>query len=117
MASRRRAIVGRRLARAIRFEISFEFRVPSFELERTATETQKIDFSLRSFTLSLWERVGERACRRQAAHPRLTPPTGRGNMHEIVQGRRKAGSKLETRNSKLPIPNSKLRLRNSKLPT
>src|SRR6266404_3471987 len=30
------------------------------------------------FLLSLWERVGERACARQASHPPLTPPKGRG---------------------------------------
>src|SRR6266702_1044762 len=60
-----------------------------------------MDFSLRSFTLSLGERVGERACRRQASHPPLTPPKGRRTMHKEVQGRRKANSELETRNSKL----------------
>src|SRR5258707_1382734 len=31
-----------------------------------------------SFSLSLWERVGERAYERQASHPPLTPPKGRG---------------------------------------
>src|SRR6266446_9934111 len=35
-------------------------------------------FCLKSFSLSLWERVGERACTRQASHPPLTPPKGRG---------------------------------------
>src|SRR6266446_5063838 len=35
-------------------------------------------FCLKSFSLSLWERVGERACARQASHPPLTPPKGRG---------------------------------------
>ena len=35
-------------------------------------------YSLSSFPLSLWERVGERACARQASHPPLTPPKGRG---------------------------------------
>src|SRR6266849_10227184 len=37
--------------------------------------------SLNSFSLSLWERVGERACTRQASHPPLTPPKGRGTNH------------------------------------
>src|SRR5439155_18756198 len=33
------------------------------------------------FSLSLWERAGERACVRQASHPPLTPPKGRGRNH------------------------------------
>src|SRR5258706_14229876 len=32
-------------------------------------------------SLSLWERVGERACAPQASHPPLTPPRGRGINH------------------------------------
>jgi len=38
--------------------------------------------SSRSFSLSLWERAGERACLRQALHPLLDPPNRRGRNHE-----------------------------------
>src|SRR6266403_1158199 len=35
------------------------------------------------FSLSLWERAGERACLCQASHPPLTPPKGRGSSWNI----------------------------------
>ena len=36
------------------------------------------------FSLFLSERVGERACLRQALHPPLTAPKGRGRNHALL---------------------------------